>query len=194
MKSKQEQKRDRILKAALDCFVQYGFKRTSMDDIAQKADISRAALYSLFQNKEDIFRTLSEQFHGTAVDRAEAALKSDAPFSKRLIAAFEAKDLELFELVNTSAHGAELVDISSAIGAEIFQAAEKRFTQSLIEAVCQAERKGEFGFSHVIFNAVQFAEMLIACTYGLKKSSTSSAEYSQRLGYLISAFSVALKV
>jgi AcrR family transcriptional regulator len=193
MNPKQEQKRDRILKAALDCFGQYGFKRTSMDDIAQKADISRAALYGLFQNKEDIFRTLSEQLHGMAVARAEAVLKSDAPFSDRLVAAFEAKDLELVELIDSSPHGAELVDVNSAIGAEIRQAAEKRFTQLLIEAICQAERKGEIEFTRVTFNATQFAEVLIVSTYGLKKSFTSGAEYRQRLEHLISAFNAALK-
>lgn len=194
MESKQEQKRDRSLKAALDCFVQYGFKRTSMDDIAQKADISRAALYALFQNKEDIFKTLSEQMHGAAVDRAVAALQSQAPFGDRLLAAFEEKDLEMFALINTSLHGAELVAIGNAIGKEIMEAAERRFTKSLNEAVCQADRTKEIQFSHVTFNAAQFTEMLMTYTFGLRGLSVFGAEYSQRLGYLISAFSVALKV
>ena len=194
MKSKQDQKRERILKAASDCFIQYGFKRTSMDDISQKADISRAALYLLFQNKEDIFRTLSKQLHEISLTRAEAALKSDAPFCDRLLAAFEAKNLELIELINSSVHGAELVDVGSVIGAEIFADAEQRFTQLLVEAISQAKWQGEIKFDRLIVNAAQTADVLIASNYGLNKSSTSSAEYCQRLQYLISAFCVALKV
>lgn len=68
--------------------------------ISRRAKISRAALDSLFQNEENILRTLSKQLHGVAVDCTEAALKSDAPFADRSIAAFEVKNLELLEVIH----------------------------------------------------------------------------------------------
>ena len=36
-------------------FLAYGFARTTMDDIARAADMSRPALYLLFKNKTDIY-------------------------------------------------------------------------------------------------------------------------------------------
>ncbi len=185
-------KRDRILKAALECFVRYGFKRTAMDDIAKIAGISRAALYLLFKNKEDIFRTLSEHLHGNAIVRAQAALQSEIRFSDRLNAAFEGKDLELFELVCDSPHGSELIDLSNAIAADIFKTGEKRFEELLTEAIRQADERGEIGLSRGSFQPSNCASLLIGCTHGLKKSSSSVAEYRQRLRHLILMFDLAL--
>src|SRR5581483_9911319 len=68
---------ERILDAALVRFAQYGFRRTSMEDIAAEAGVSRAALYLQFDNKEAIFRALSEALHERALAAAIAALAGD---------------------------------------------------------------------------------------------------------------------
>jgi AcrR family transcriptional regulator len=194
MEAKSNSKRDRILKAATECFTRYGFKRTAMDDIAQTAGISRTALYLLFQNKEDIFRTLSEQLYSDSITRAEVAFRSNLDFGDRLIAAFEGKDLELVELVKSSPHGIELVDLNHVIGADIFHNAEKRFEELLAQSIRQAESRGEIMLSCINFNVEQCTVLLISCTHGLKKSSSSSVEYRQHLKYLVSVFSQALAV
>jgi AcrR family transcriptional regulator len=185
-------KRDRILKAATECFTRYGFKRTAMEDIAKTAGISRAALYLLFQNKEDIFRTLSEQLYEASLARAEAALQSDVSFCERLIAAFEGKDLELVRLVKSSPHGNELVDLNHAIAADIFQAAEGKFQQHLTTAIQYAVEVGELDSSRIGFTSEQCAALLINCTHGIKKSATTQEEYRQSLRHLMTVFSQAL--
>jgi AcrR family transcriptional regulator len=55
-------KRDKILAAALDVFVRYGYKRVTMNDIAAAAGISRPALYLVFESKEDIFKGVYEHW------------------------------------------------------------------------------------------------------------------------------------
>jgi AcrR family transcriptional regulator len=185
-------KRDRILKAAIDCFTQYGFKRTSMDDIAQKAGISRAALYLVFQNKEDIFITLSEQLHEDAIERASLALELKGPLVQRLMAAFEGKDRELFELVKTSPHGVELVEIDHQISGDICDRAEQKFIQLLASAIAQAQNQGEISLEGIGINPNECAELLRLSVYGLKKGSQSFDEYRHRLGKLISLFSAAV--
>ena len=50
-----DDKKSRILAAARSVFLRYGFKRVSMNDIAEAAAVSRPALYLLFKNKEEIF-------------------------------------------------------------------------------------------------------------------------------------------
>ena len=51
-----ENKREAILNAAFITFKNYGYRKTSMHDIATALGISRASLYSYFENKDDIFR------------------------------------------------------------------------------------------------------------------------------------------
>ena len=62
----QRPKRDAILDAAYRQFSHYSFRKTWMEDIAQAAGISRASIYSYFQNKDDIFRNVSIQLHDQA--------------------------------------------------------------------------------------------------------------------------------
>jgi AcrR family transcriptional regulator len=192
MDSKSNTKRNLILNAAAECFTRYGFKRTAMDDIAQAAGVSRAALYLLFQNKEDIFRSLSEKLYGEAIARAEVALRSELIFRDRLIAAFEGKDMELVKLVKSFPHGSELIDLNHAIGADIFSHAEKQFKALLTQSIQEAEGRGEIALSQVGFTPEQCAALLIACSHGVKKSSSGVVEYQQHLQYLVSVFSQGL--
>jgi len=46
--------RDRLYEAALACFGRDGIRRTSMDDIAGEAGISRPSLYTYFASKDEI--------------------------------------------------------------------------------------------------------------------------------------------
>ena len=46
---------ERVLEAATDVFLRYGFARTTMGDIAERSGISRPALYLVFPGKEEVF-------------------------------------------------------------------------------------------------------------------------------------------
>jgi AcrR family transcriptional regulator len=192
MNREHDTKRERAIKAARECFTLYGFKRTTMDDIAQKALISRPALYLLFPNKEALFRTLSEQLHNAALVRAEAALRAEGTLVERLVAAFEGRDLEFIELVEHSAHGVELVDLKHAIAADIAEEAENSFQALLAEALHQAELRGEIAFDRIGIDAPQCAELLILAVSGVKRPPCSLAPYRQRLPPLIRVFCAAL--
>ena len=49
-------RRAAVLDAARWCFLNFGYSKTSLEDIAQRAGLSRTLLYRVFKNKEDIFR------------------------------------------------------------------------------------------------------------------------------------------
>lgn len=50
-----------ILDAARVLFFQYGFKKTSIDEIAEAAGIGKGTVYNYFKNKEDLFIQCSEK-------------------------------------------------------------------------------------------------------------------------------------
>ncbi|NBM18226.1 TetR/AcrR family transcriptional regulator [Streptomyces sp. GC420] len=82
-----EARHDRFLRAAVDCFSRFGYRRTSMDVIARAAKVSRPALYQYFRNKEEIFRAAVRWGLEGVADRAEAAArKPGADAAERLSA------------------------------------------------------------------------------------------------------------
>lgn len=56
-KEKQE-RREQILEAAKGRFQRYGYSKTTMEEIAADAAISKGTIYLYFENKEDVFNEL----------------------------------------------------------------------------------------------------------------------------------------
>jgi AcrR family transcriptional regulator len=76
----EERKKD-ILDAALHCFLNFGYSKTSMDDVAKKAGISRPLIYLKFKNKEDLLIGLFD--HIMEGPLAEAAEIPKSQLSKK---------------------------------------------------------------------------------------------------------------
>jgi AcrR family transcriptional regulator len=56
--------RARIQKVALELFAEQGYEKTSLREIAERLDVTKAALYYHFKSKEDIVRSLVEDYFG----------------------------------------------------------------------------------------------------------------------------------
>jgi AcrR family transcriptional regulator len=61
-----------ILEAALACFAEKGFAATRMDDIAERARITKGTIYLYFQSKEELFKSLARQSIGAQIDMVTA--------------------------------------------------------------------------------------------------------------------------
>lgn len=84
-------RRGRVLAAALEVFGRYGFRKTSMDEVARSADISRQGLYLYFASKEALFRAAVRQELDTALGDASRCLNEEgAPLDQRVVAALDA--------------------------------------------------------------------------------------------------------
>ena len=183
---------ERILEAAKSCFLNYGFKRTSMADIAEKAGISRPAIYLYFENKEAIFRALVEHLHEGSLRQAEVALKVKGKVCDRLLQAFEHRTVELFALVCDSIHGEELIDINGQVATDIFLAAQQKFVMMLTQTLQQAETNGEIQLQNLELDAGQAAELLINSAHGLKQAASTAKDYRLSLQKLIKMFEKAV--
>ncbi|WP_300978863.1 TetR/AcrR family transcriptional regulator [Flavobacterium sp.] len=53
--NKKEIVREKIGRAAMQCFLKYGLDKTSLEDIARMVGLNKATLYYYFKSKEDIF-------------------------------------------------------------------------------------------------------------------------------------------
>ena len=51
-------RRARILTAARWCFLNFGFAKTALEDIAKRANLSRTLLYRIFKDKEEIYQAV----------------------------------------------------------------------------------------------------------------------------------------
>jgi AcrR family transcriptional regulator len=56
--------RARIQQVAVELFTEHGYEGTSLREIAERLDVTKAALYYHFRSKEDIVRSLVEDYFG----------------------------------------------------------------------------------------------------------------------------------
>jgi AcrR family transcriptional regulator len=71
-----ERRRRRIADAALELFATRGYNATSVEDVVERARMSKSGFYEFFTSKEDCFRELLSHEGGSLIDNvlAEAAL------------------------------------------------------------------------------------------------------------------------
>ena len=67
----------RILDAAADLFAHYGYDKTTMDDIARAAHVSKGAIYLHFRSKDDLFDALMLRETDVLQDTTMARLEAD---------------------------------------------------------------------------------------------------------------------
>src|ERR1700688_3776663 len=79
-----------VLDAALAVFARYGFRKTSMEEVARAADVSRQGLYLLFGDKEALFRAAVGRMIEDGLTAGDTALARDAPIGPRLYGAMKA--------------------------------------------------------------------------------------------------------
>jgi AcrR family transcriptional regulator len=184
--------RERILTAAFTLFGRYGFKRTSMEDIASEAGLSRAGVYLQFRNKEDIFRELAGGLHEEALSGAEAALRSDQPLPKRLQAAVEAKTLRMIEVIHASPHGSELIDEKNRLCGDLAVDSELRFQGMLARAFKHADEENQIDLRDPGLTPAQAAELFAGAVSGLKGAETTADVYKKRLALFVRLFVIGL--
>src|SRR3954462_13040389 len=68
-------RRRELLEAALGVFLRYGFRKTSMEEVARAARLSRQALYLHFANKESLFQAALRQVLETSLAAATLHLE-----------------------------------------------------------------------------------------------------------------------
>ncbi len=66
--------RQRIISAARDMFLQKGVSRTSLEQIASQASVTRGAVYWHFQNKAELFHAMREEVYLPLIDRMDDTL------------------------------------------------------------------------------------------------------------------------
>jgi TetR/AcrR family acrAB operon transcriptional repressor len=76
--------RDRILQAAMTVFRRHGFRRSSIEETAEAAGLTRQALYHHFKSKEALFRAVIERVHENALAAGQAAAEQAERAGKAL--------------------------------------------------------------------------------------------------------------
>jgi len=78
-----EQKRQRILRAAIDVFASKGYFAARMTDVAEAAEVADGTLYLYFEGKEHLLMSIFDSVLGRFIERLDAEIeKIEDPIEK----------------------------------------------------------------------------------------------------------------
>ncbi|WP_329460063.1 TetR/AcrR family transcriptional regulator [Streptomyces sp. NBC_01497] len=152
-------------------FARHGYRKTSMEEVARAARISRPGLYFLFSSKETLFRaavTQTLEHDITAVERILA--DTGRPLPERLVEAF---DQWAGRYIGALTHdvGVVVEDNPGLLG-EIVETVPRRFEELITDAIAVGSGKQA---------ARPLAQTLISVSVGLKHQAGSREFYLERL-------------
>ena len=85
---KKGETRERIFNAACKLFRHKGFDATTIDDIAEKADVAKGTFFNYFPRKEAVLGFLSEMWVDEAEQKAETILAEQGPAVAKILEMF----------------------------------------------------------------------------------------------------------
>jgi len=186
-------KRIRILQGAMQVFLAYGYSRTTMDDIARAAEVSRPALYLLFKNKTDIYRAICSCLLCNSVREAREALAGDAPFAERVTEALDRALFNLIARIEGAPHGEELLDMKNSLAADILAQWRQDFGADLAAAIADEAGRREVDLPARQLSACGLADMLLDGLDGMKTRGVSCEDAAIRARELVSVIGLALR-
>lgn len=184
-----DSKQAAILASGWQAFATYGFRKTSMEDIARGAGMSRPALYLHYRNKDDIYRHLVQRHYEEAVAAVESALAGGGAVPERLAAAFSAQGGAAVEAMLTSPHGMELLDAGKSAAAGIIQQGEARLVSVYAAWLDDAAQAGQVRLPGP---AADLAATIAAALKGLKMTAPDYPTYRARVALLAATIGAGL--
>ena len=103
-----------IAQAAKEIFAERGYQRATLEDIAQRAGISKATIYLYYRNKDDLFLHVVEELVNTAMAAAaQEAATTEPPLEKlygmvRSKVEFYEREREFFRIYLNEKQGLEV--------------------------------------------------------------------------------------
>jgi AcrR family transcriptional regulator len=173
------QQREAILMAATATFLRYGFKKTSMDDVAQAAGVSRQGLYLYFETKDVLFREALQYLVSHMISTARSVAEDgNLSLRDRLLGVFEAVHGSAFQSASPE-HAFELLQSAqSADGALLVQLDRDLMgiVAALLAEAGAADRWKEAGVT-----VAELSEQLLMSAKGIKASVDTLTAYRKRM-------------
>ncbi len=121
--SERDQARRReILDAAQTCFLRFGYSKTSLDDIARAAGLSRPLLYRKYPNKEAMFAALYDRTFRGQLDLAAEVVAGRAGVAAKLRQICELVCIAPYEMILAAPMADEFWAACTVVIPEILEA------------------------------------------------------------------------
>jgi AcrR family transcriptional regulator len=185
-----------IVLAALELFTRYGYRKTSIDDIAQSAQVAKRTVYLHFENKAAVFLAILEYLGDQVRQRCVAAERMGGTAVERLTGLLNAYFGMAFEHFSKSEHMPELEEAFSKLARARIGNLNTEYEARLARFLRSLERTGEIGGPPRELTVEQIVHILMRAAEGAKHDPTVQGDrkaFERRLRELATLVLAAMK-
>jgi len=162
-----------ILDAARDCILKFGYAKSSLEDIAKQAAVSRPLIYRKFKSKEEIFGAVLEDLFETQFRAAEQAPAKPGSKREKLMSLYEALLLDPWK---------ELI-VDAPMGTEFYEACHR-----VRPDIYERRRKTQLKYTQAVLGTKEASEVFMLAVDGLTQDLPAPKVLRRRLEVLIDRF------
>lgn len=182
-------KQQQILSAALQVFGRYGYRRTSMELIANAANVSRPLLYQYFHGKEDVFRAMAGQLLDGLLATARLAADDEGSAAERLLGILSVKFEFVLQTVDMQ-YRSEILSDAEKIAGDLLANYEKRMLEIIED--CVLASRSELDLVGKVLSAHDTAALLHDAVNGILQKAADPDTLYKRLHDLVVVTAAAL--
>jgi AcrR family transcriptional regulator len=157
-----------IILAGLQLFTQYGYRKTSVDDIARAAQVAKRTVYLHFENKAAVFLAILEYLGDQVRQRCAAAEGAGGTAVDRLAGLLDAYFGMGFELFSESEHMPELEETFSKLARARIGDMNTEYEGRLAMFLRSLQQTREIGGPPPELNVEQIVHIVVRAAEGAK--------------------------
>ena len=134
-------KKQNLIQTGIDLFLRHGIRRITVEEICEKAHVSKMTFYKYFRNKNDLVKTILQQMMDTAMQQYHEIMSSSIPFPEK------AKRMIDLKMRATKGFGkafySEIMSMRNPDLIEMFGRSRQKNLQTIISDLIAAQRQGD---------------------------------------------------
>lgn len=173
MKVLTQARRDAIVAAAAEVFLEIGYERASMDEVARRAGGSKATLYKYFSSKETMFETVVRNYSARFLTEAASGLAQPENRHLTLEQKLTRFGEDMLRVVASDNHALQIYRVvlgesgHSDIGQQFLESGIRQSMEALAQEMSAAMERGELAPANPMLRAIQFTTLVKAETEAL---------------------------
>ncbi|WP_245809737.1 MULTISPECIES: TetR/AcrR family transcriptional regulator [Cohnella] len=157
-------RRKQVTEAAARSFASFGYKATTMDQVAKLANVGKGTIYTFYANKEELFEVIMEELIRDLKAAADETLDSSLSFADNLLKVLH-RVLDFRDRHALAAKlSQEVLDIGTPMAKQGLEKIERAIIGYIAKHVEAAAAKGEIRPCDPRLTAYMMLKMYLALT------------------------------
>lgn len=191
-------RRSEILEKSTECFIKFGFNKTTLDEIGDAIGFNKAALYYYFKNKEELFVQVVSAQLLNGLNSLKSRIKEIENPEEQLLQYYWNRTKIFVKIINlTGLSGENIIELNDTFNEVYnpFQKNELEFLNSIVKQIKPSKTDKESKeFTNLTFDMVNSLSFTAILLHNVTKKDNLLEDYNSKKEQILKHLIVSYKL